>query len=305
MNSWFTNFHAPRASWRVSPSVRPAGRRRSRSSSKTAPSGRAGSAISGNPAAPNGKNSPPHSRWNKFPGPTVVSGTTTPHLPPLRRNVLPIKPSTAFIAEASSARWPSADDSFLTCATSSSASAIRSRARATVRRVVRLIDFNEYKRRQAAPGLKVTSKAFGVGRRIPIAQPLPRMMKTSWTAPAGRSDDGAFGRRNGWDVAQICNLPYLGFSIRKGREVLEALAAGGALPNAIRRYSRLKICATPLARRGLGGSGLQIANHLSWSFSRKTAWRFTSRRSPRRLRRRLESSCAGPDAIACLSLPLH
>jgi len=39
-----------------------------------------------------------------------------------------------------------------------------------VRRVVRLIDFNEYKRRQAAPGLKVTSKAFGVGRRIPIAQ---------------------------------------------------------------------------------------------------------------------------------------
>jgi NAD+ synthetase len=41
---------------------------------------------------------------------------------------------------------------------------------ATVQRVARLIDFNEYKRRQAAPGLKVTSKAFGVGRRIPIAQ---------------------------------------------------------------------------------------------------------------------------------------
>jgi NAD+ synthase (glutamine-hydrolysing) len=41
---------------------------------------------------------------------------------------------------------------------------------ATVCRVVRLIDFNEYKRRQAAPGLKVTSKAFGIGRRIPIAQ---------------------------------------------------------------------------------------------------------------------------------------
>jgi NAD+ synthase (glutamine-hydrolysing) len=40
----------------------------------------------------------------------------------------------------------------------------------TVRRVVRLIDFNEYKRRQAAPGLKVTTKAFGVGRRMPIAQ---------------------------------------------------------------------------------------------------------------------------------------
>src|SRR5256885_299372 len=43
-------------------------------------------------------------------------------------------------------------------------------AEATVKRVVRLIDLNEYKRRQAAPGLKVTSKAFGVGRRVPIAQ---------------------------------------------------------------------------------------------------------------------------------------
>jgi NAD+ synthase (glutamine-hydrolysing) len=41
---------------------------------------------------------------------------------------------------------------------------------ATVKRVIRMIDANEYKRRQAAPGLKVTSKAFGVGRRIPIAQ---------------------------------------------------------------------------------------------------------------------------------------
>jgi NAD+ synthase (glutamine-hydrolysing) len=43
-------------------------------------------------------------------------------------------------------------------------------AEADVRRVVRLIDGAEYKRRQAAPGLKITTKAFGVGRRIPIAQ---------------------------------------------------------------------------------------------------------------------------------------
>ncbi|MDB6056518.1 MAG: synthetase, partial [Verrucomicrobiales bacterium] len=40
----------------------------------------------------------------------------------------------------------------------------------TVRKVIRMIDINEYKRRQAAPGLKVTTKAFGVGRRFPIAQ---------------------------------------------------------------------------------------------------------------------------------------
>jgi len=39
----------------------------------------------------------------------------------------------------------------------------------TVKWVIRTIDKNEYKRRQAAPGLKITSKAFGMGRRIPIA----------------------------------------------------------------------------------------------------------------------------------------
>jgi len=41
---------------------------------------------------------------------------------------------------------------------------------ATVMRVIKLIDRSEYKRRQAAPGLKVTSRAFGFGRRMPIAQ---------------------------------------------------------------------------------------------------------------------------------------
>lgn len=39
----------------------------------------------------------------------------------------------------------------------------------TVEWVIRTVDRNEYKRRQAVPGLKVTSKAFGVGRRMPIA----------------------------------------------------------------------------------------------------------------------------------------
>ena len=40
----------------------------------------------------------------------------------------------------------------------------------TAQEIVRKIDLSEYKRRQAAPGLKVTTKAFGVGRRMPIAQ---------------------------------------------------------------------------------------------------------------------------------------
>jgi NAD+ synthase/NAD+ synthase (glutamine-hydrolysing) len=39
-----------------------------------------------------------------------------------------------------------------------------------VRDVALKVDRNEYKRQQAAPGLKVTSKAFGIGRRFPIAQ---------------------------------------------------------------------------------------------------------------------------------------
>jgi NAD+ synthase (glutamine-hydrolysing) len=38
----------------------------------------------------------------------------------------------------------------------------------TIRRVVRMIDRAEYKRRQAAPGIKITPKAFGRDRRIPI-----------------------------------------------------------------------------------------------------------------------------------------
>ena len=41
--------------------------------------------------------------------------------------------------------------------------------RATVESVVRRINRNEFKRLQAAPGIKVTSKAFGHGRRMPIA----------------------------------------------------------------------------------------------------------------------------------------
>lgn len=39
-----------------------------------------------------------------------------------------------------------------------------------VRDIINKVDRNEYKRQQAAPGLKITTKAFGVGRRFPIAQ---------------------------------------------------------------------------------------------------------------------------------------
>ena len=39
-----------------------------------------------------------------------------------------------------------------------------------VRDIASLVDRNEYKRKQSAPGLKITSKAFGFGRPFPIAQ---------------------------------------------------------------------------------------------------------------------------------------
>jgi NAD+ synthase/NAD+ synthase (glutamine-hydrolysing) len=39
-----------------------------------------------------------------------------------------------------------------------------------VKDLINKVDRNEYKRQQAAPGLKVTTKAFGIGRRFPIAQ---------------------------------------------------------------------------------------------------------------------------------------
>jgi NAD+ synthetase len=40
----------------------------------------------------------------------------------------------------------------------------------TVRWAQRRVDLNEWKRHQAAPGLRVSSKAFGIGRRMPIVQ---------------------------------------------------------------------------------------------------------------------------------------
>jgi NAD+ synthetase len=40
---------------------------------------------------------------------------------------------------------------------------------ALIQRVLRMVDRAEYKRQQAAPGIKISEKAFGYGRRFPIA----------------------------------------------------------------------------------------------------------------------------------------
>ena len=42
----------------------------------------------------------------------------------------------------------------------------------TVAGILRMVDLNEYKRLQAAPGLRITSKAFGPGRRFPVVKRL-------------------------------------------------------------------------------------------------------------------------------------
>ncbi len=41
--------------------------------------------------------------------------------------------------------------------------------RELVERLARLVRISEYKRRQVAPGIRITERAFGVGRRMPIA----------------------------------------------------------------------------------------------------------------------------------------
>ena len=54
---------------------------------------------------------------------------------------------------------------------------------AVVARVVGMIERNEYKRRQAPPGLRVTSRAFGMGRRVPIAR------RIAGTHPSAGTDE--------------------------------------------------------------------------------------------------------------------
>ncbi|HYO09703.1 MAG TPA: NAD+ synthase [Tepidisphaeraceae bacterium] len=60
---------------------------------------------------------------------------------------------------------------------------------ATVMKVIKLTDRSEYKRRQAPPGLKVTGRAFGSGRRMPIAQRYEQQLpKHGEPGPAGEAE---------------------------------------------------------------------------------------------------------------------
>jgi NAD+ synthase (glutamine-hydrolysing) len=63
---------------------------------------------------------------------------------------------------------------------------------ALVVRVASLVDSAEYKRRQSPPGVRITAKAFGKDRRMPITNryrdPLP---ETAAAGPGAGGDDGA------------------------------------------------------------------------------------------------------------------
>ncbi|HMP74461.1 MAG TPA: NAD(+) synthase, partial [Kiritimatiellia bacterium] len=61
----------------------------------------------------------------------------------------------------------------------------------TVRRVIHLVDGNEYKRRQGPPGIKITPKAFGRDRRLPITNHYSERLKVPRAAkrPAGEGGE--------------------------------------------------------------------------------------------------------------------
>jgi NAD+ synthase (glutamine-hydrolysing) len=63
--------------------------------------------------------------------------------------------------------------------------------RALVERVLRMVDRAEYKRRQAAPGLRVSSKAFGVGRRLPLVMQRTRIASGGEAEPVEDAPSGA------------------------------------------------------------------------------------------------------------------
>ena len=54
--------------------------------------------------------------------------------------------------------------------------AAREHAPETIERVWRMLDAAEYKRRQAPPGVKITSRAFGRDRRYPITNSLRKIL---------------------------------------------------------------------------------------------------------------------------------
>jgi NAD+ synthase len=74
----------------------------------------------------------------------------------------------------------------------------------TVKRIERLLYLAEYKRRQAAPGVKISSRSFGRDRRYPITNRFredPAAPKPESTAPVERAPQLVQPRADGGDVS--------------------------------------------------------------------------------------------------------
>ncbi len=78
----------------------------------------------------------------------------------------------------------------------------------------------------------------------PAAKQSPAPSRPSQTEPPPKFGDSAQRGGAATEVAQICNLPYRRFATCGACGNGKARRSSHALPNAIRRYSRLKICAT-------------------------------------------------------------
>ena len=75
---------------------------------------------------------------------------------------------------------------------------------AVVHKITRLIDISEYKRKQMPPGLKVTSRAFGFGRRMPIAQGYDAKWGSSARRSVARKNADANVPQNSiWQTKQV------------------------------------------------------------------------------------------------------
>jgi hypothetical protein len=92
------------------------------------------------------------------------------------------------------------------------------------------------------------------------------------------------------DVAQIFNLPYRGSAIRRPPRIRKPLELSNALPNAIRRYGRVQLCATSEAKlaHALQKTVAQIFN---------LPYRGSAIRRPPRIRKPLELPNALPNTI--------
>ena len=99
-------------------------------------------------------------------------------------------------------------------------------------------------RRERRAPLSPARKISELSAMVVRPKALSPLRSASAVHDAGRAFAHLFSKCIANGVARICNLLYRGFSIRQPSAILTTPELERALPNAIRRYSRLQICAT-------------------------------------------------------------